>query len=291
MHRFGSILYVLGSEPAAGRTLARAVELARRNPARLTVATCVESAGEVDAARERLEQLVAGTPIAASTTVLVGDAASEIVREVTQGGYDLVMKVPVAEHGWFAHLRTSLDEHLLRECACTLWLDRPSELATYRRVLASVDCDNDDAPDLEPRIIETAASLAAIEDAELHVAHAWRLVGEKRMRGRTATEAAAQEVDDAVDEEEARLRRAIIALCADAGLEGEACRVHLRKGMPQVLIPELVDELGIDVLVMGTVARHGVTGLLVGNTAEAILAGVRCSLVAIKPAGFLAAAP
>jgi nucleotide-binding universal stress UspA family protein len=42
-----------------------------------------------------------------------------------------------------------------------------------------------------------------------------------------------------------------------------------------------------DLVVMGTVARTGIMGLLIGNTAETILDQLDCSVLAVKPEGFL----
>jgi nucleotide-binding universal stress UspA family protein len=39
--------------------------------------------------------------------------------------------------------------------------------------------------------------------------------------------------------------------------------------------------------VLGTVARTGLTGLLMGNTTERILGDVTCSVLAVKPPGFV----
>ena len=52
-------------------------------------------------------------------------------------------------------------------------------------------------------------------------------------------------------------------------------------------IRETVDKRRINLLVMGTVARTGVSGLLIGNTAESVLDHVRCSVIAVKPPGFV----
>ncbi len=52
------------------------------------------------------------------------------------------------------------------------------------------------------------------------------------------------------------------------------------------MIPELADELDADLVVMGTVGRTGIAGLLIGNTAETILERIGCSVLAIKPSGF-----
>jgi nucleotide-binding universal stress UspA family protein len=38
---------------------------------------------------------------------------------------------------------------------------------------------------------------------------------------------------------------------------------------------------------MGTVARTGIPGLIIGNTAEAILDQITCSVLAAKPPGFV----
>jgi len=45
-------------------------------------------------------------------------------------------------------------------------------------------------------------------------------------------------------------------------------------------------QLNSDLLVMGSVARSGIPGLVVGNTAEKILGHVDCSVLVLKPKGF-----
>ncbi len=56
---------------------------------------------------------------------------------------------------------------------------------------------------------------------------------------------------------------------------------------PSRAIQSGVEELDADLLVMGTVSRGGVAGLLMGNTAERLLDRVDCSLLTIKPADFI----
>ena len=53
------------------------------------------------------------------------------------------------------------------------------------------------------------------------------------------------------------------------------------------MIPELAAKLEVGLIVMGTVSRTGVDGLLIGNTAEKILRQVDCSVLAVKPDGFI----
>ena len=63
--------------------------------------------------------------------------------------------------------------------------------------------------------------------------------------------------------------------------------VHLPKGDAVHAIPELVKELGVDLLVMGTVCRTGIPGFIMGNTAEQVLGAVECSTLTVKPEGFV----
>jgi hypothetical protein len=52
------------------------------------------------------------------------------------------------------------------------------------------------------------------------------------------------------------------------------------------LITKLAQAKAIDLIVMGTVSRAGIAGLLISNTAEKILQQVDCSMLTVKPEGF-----
>jgi universal stress protein E len=62
---------------------------------------------------------------------------------------------------------------------------------------------------------------------------------------------------------------------------------HLLKGAARKEVPALAKHLQVDCIVMGTVARTGVRGFIMGNTAETILEQIACSVLAIKPPGFV----
>jgi nucleotide-binding universal stress UspA family protein len=42
----------------------------------------------------------------------------------------------------------------------------------------------------------------------------------------------------------------------------------------------------VDLVVMGTVSRVGISGLLIGNTAERVLSSINASVLTVKPDGF-----
>ena len=63
--------------------------------------------------------------------------------------------------------------------------------------------------------------------------------------------------------------------------------MHFLKGEEKELIPATVRSVQPDLLIMGTVGRTGIPGLFIGNTADSVLRQVSCSVLAIKPDGFI----
>ena len=59
----------------------------------------------------------------------------------------------------------------------------------------------------------------------------------------------------------------------------------LRRGDAAAVIPPFVVAEGIDLVVMGSVARAGIAGMLIGNTAERLLRKLPCSVLVVKPDG------
>ena len=60
----------------------------------------------------------------------------------------------------------------------------------------------------------------------------------------------------------------------------------------EMIRPKALSELArkskrLILLVMGTVCRTGLSGFLIGNTAEEVLGAVDCSVLTVKPEGFV----
>ena len=56
---------------------------------------------------------------------------------------------------------------------------------------------------------------------------------------------------------------------------------------PEEAIMNCIEQHDIDLVVMGTVGRAGISGFITGNTAERLLPRIPCSLLAVKPPGFV----
>jgi nucleotide-binding universal stress UspA family protein len=258
-------------------------------------------AATVNSHKQELENLVEPyrLRIKIETRVLIGIPFLEIIREVLRNAHDLVIKCPESLD-WLDRLFSSGDKHLLRKCPCPVWMVRSQTGESFDRILAAVDVDDSYSSNelktrqaLNEMVMELAGSLAVSEFAELHVAHAWEAIGESALRHGAFMQRPENEVNTYVDQTRRHhtqlLDTFIKKVSANLGEDAAEYikpRLHMPKGSARKVIPELVKELQVDCIVMGTVARTGVPGLFMGNTAETILDQLECSVLAIKPPGF-----
>ncbi len=96
-----------------------------------------------------------------------------------------------------------------------------------------------------------------------------------------------REIQQVRREERAERYADVLRLLAPSQDQGAHWKVHVIHGSPADVIVDFVNRYQINLLVLGTVARTGLSGLLMGNTAERILAEVGCSVMAVKPPGFI----
>lgn len=61
-------------------------------------------------------------------------------------------------------------------------------------------------------------------------------------------------------------------------------RQHVERGRPAAQIQGKAEEIGADLIVMGTHGRHGLQ-LMLGSTANAVLHGVKCDVLAVRVPG------
>lgn len=316
MKRFGNILLIVDEHTDYTAALKRGVTLAQSNQARLTVCAIVDTIPSelqmtviavtphevLDIAeaekREWLENVVSSVDtdgLTLDAQVLVGKPFIAMIRQVLRNKHDLIIKCAEVENSLREIMFSSTDMHLMRKCPCPVWIIKPTENQKYRRILAAVDQDPEEpAKDVLNRLIlETSTSLALAERAEAHVVHAWSLFGEDLLRSRSWGFSEAR-FDEMVEEENAARKSWLEDLVENYGTladRGTAAardlHLHVIKGPAQNVVAELARDLAVDLVVMGTVARTGIAGLFMGNTAEDILTQLDCSVLTVKPPGFI----
>lgn len=260
----------------------------------------------------------AGPPVAVIVQQ-VDVLAVRIVQHLLKNGDDLLIKA--AEPGNGHRAISAVDLDLLRLAPVPVWLARPIERHRGEiRVAVAIDplrfepparslsshllpIDRDQgglrvvvaidpldsvsaARGLSLRLLREARELADTASGELGVISCWDYAYEKYLRHNVWIRMSDREIDDEVMKIEGEHRAALEALIKESGIGGKL-RVLRARGEPAERIPDYVSTHGVDVLVLGTVARTGIQGFLMGNTAERILQSLTCSLVAFKPEGFV----
>ncbi|MEM8575975.1 MAG: universal stress protein [Pseudomonadota bacterium] len=244
--------------------------------------------------RARLDDIAIGQEI--TLRVAVGKGYLEIIRHVARTGCDLVLKTAEPLEGIDRFLFASTDHHLLRKCPCPVWLQTKAAPKRPKRVLAAVDLDIRDAPEpetlriLNRRVLDAALVIAGGHDADVVLLHAWDSIGEGMIwafaNGGDARLSAERYVNDILVARQKAMDRFLSEVREDIGLHPALVPLLIR-GTPETVIREQAGELGADVVVMGTVARTGLGGVFIGNTAENIINGLECSVLAVKPDGFV----
>ena len=294
MQRFGNILCVIDDDFEDKVALQRAVNLAGTNNASLTVINVYDeelsgtrlldrtlfpdAKKELISTREqKLNELISNVSAGfeVQTKVLDGISFIEIIKEVLRHDHDLVIK-SADNDGFLEQVFGSNDMHLSRKCPCPIWLDNSNHIGDYTKIATAVDV-GDYYPDEELairrdinlQILEMATSLAINEKAELHIIVAY--MGDVMERYQDNLHSILDEILEAM-EEDARNSLDI--------------QIHMIEGIARRAISSKVNEIGVDLLVMGTVARTGIPGFIMGNTAETIQNQIKSSLLAIKPETF-----
>ncbi|MEL6104734.1 MAG: universal stress protein [Planctomycetota bacterium] len=304
MNEFKSILVVVNTkEPHAAVT--RATELAIENNARLTLMdvikplpqsirrmTDVASPQElerliVEDRRRQLREIAAeisDTAVPLSVHVATGDPATEITRHVIDANHDLVVKTADGFSG-AGRLFGSVAKSLMRLCPCPVWFLKPEIHGEFDQVLAAIDVESGDAAHhrLNQQILELAYSIAQRDKAQFHLVAAWDLWMEQSMRRHAGDNA----VNAILKKREENAHQSLNQLMRTAHIETDDVHVHLKNGSAPEAIRAVADEVKADLLVMGTVCRTGISGFLIGNTAETVIPDACCSLLTLKPDGFV----
>lgn len=304
MKRFQKILVVFESEGKDRTALHIAYGLARDSGGSLTVAHVIPPLPQdvpydltgledlnrtlVQTAESHLQGIVEELPdagIPTSTKVLWGHTAMEVTRVVLREGHDLVVKGSGTRNRISGPFLGSVDMRLLRKCPCPVWLVKPGAHEAVSSILVAVDPTTTEEAHrvLNESILQLGLSLAELEGAELHVLHAWAPWGQSLLRSRIRSE----EFSGYVHQMRARSSKALTALLRPYEGAIPAFNRHLLEGDPEDLVPDFARERDIDVVLMGTVGRTGIPGFLIGNTAEMILSQVECSVLAVKPGGYV----
>jgi universal stress protein E len=304
-----SILLVLDKEGDATAAIERLAPLAKGSRARLTVVQTMDQVPcsirrstkaatpvVLEGPQQRVIELREGRLAKALETLcaqgLRADVQSlggipflEITRQVLQAGHDLVI-VPAAETcGIEGKLLGSPALHLMRTCPCPIWAVRSARGRARSGILAVLEADERHAEDLNAKILDLACSLTQSENDELHVLHVRRMDVESMPRHLTGSGQSRRELlspGSRSRDQKGRGRRFV-----ENGHVSPTMHFYYLRRAAAPLICRLAQERQVDLIVMGTAARPGAQGCVLHDIAETVLHRVDCSVLTVKPEGFV----
>lgn len=141
-------------------------------------------------------------------------------------------------------------------------------MSQYKTVMVAIDLSEDSTP-----VVERARGIAEQSGAALHIVHvieplSFAYGGDIPMDFSGIQEEIHQQATQ-------QLQR----FAETHGIDAD--HQHLLVGKPQVEIHATADELGIELIVVGSHGRYGLA-LLMGSTANGVLHGANCDVLAVR---------
>lgn len=219
--------------------------------------------------------------VRAAGKIAYGTGWIELTREATAAGDDLVI-VGTRNRGLFRRaLFGSTAMQLLQNCPLPVWVTKPEHYLMPAKLLVASDFSP-----ISDKALRLAVGIGSSCRAEMHLIHVLK-------------QPFAQLCDTGEPEtcgEEGRHQRDLVN--AKSLLKKQIERVLADTGSADITIAEdtavaddaiekYVETHQVDLLVIGSNARRGLAGVFAGNTAEWLLPTVHCSLLVVKPDGFV----
>lgn len=204
-------------------------------------------------------------------------AHEAVFKMVHQGNYDLVIKA-TKQHSLIDRFFLHTDWNLLRHCPAPVLLVKTSEPWQHNRILASIDATSPDEGHqlINDNILSYSEHLADHFETDLHLANAYPTIA--------IAFAMIPEVSAPDDIQQ------YVTYQHDNAAERWANKfninsdhIHIGEGDTEQVIVNISREIKADLVVVGTVGRGGISGVLIGNTAERLVDQLTCDVLVIKP--------
>ncbi|MFP6846570.1 MAG: universal stress protein UspE [Thalassobium sp.] len=293
------ILVVLDQEHPEQYALDRAVWLAKATNSDLTLMTCAwdtygDDSARIDEATRHsikgalsqraqswLDSLLEDRDVANVTVRTevhwqkhLHDGAIESIRNTD---FDLVIK-GTQPHTLLQRIFTHTDWNLMRHCPAPVMLVKSATPWKHNRVLAAIDSTSRDTGHelINDNILSFAEHLADHFETDLHLANAYPMVAVAFAMVPEVT--APDDIQKYITEQH---EEGCAAWAKKFNIADD--HIHIGEGDTDVVIADIAKETEADLVVVGTIGRGGLSGVLIGNTAEALVDKLECDILVIKP--------
>ncbi len=237
-----------------------------------------------DTALAVLDELVAKAAaegVEATRELSFGRPWEEVVKQVQRGGHDLVICGTRNRSAASRLLFGSTTGKLLRFCPCPVWVTKPDPIPDESVILVASDFS-----DVSNTALRIGVDAAQASNSRLLVMHSVERV---RDPGAWATGTPTQggfhaDLAEKKADAEKRLQQQLEG--TDYRTLPHGVQLLVETGPSDIALLDAIEDHHVDLLIMGTIARTGISGWLVGNTCEKLLPQVPCSVVTVKPDGY-----
>jgi universal stress protein E len=295
-HGYSRILVATDFSACAAAALKQAIWLASQTGAQIIAANAVPdlsgsvfwSSSEIELYQKLLcdkseaslrqwsgDASAAGLNVTCKT--MIGEPFAEIARAVQTEACDLVLAGTRGHSTWEQLFAGSTTKRLVRKCPSAVWIAKAEHVGAPKVVLAATDFS-----DVSLKAVKQGLWIARQSGASFHLMHVMDSndVPEDVISMIPPGSSLRQEIEEVASR---RMEEFLKLLDTNQ----QEIQTHQCWGSPWQEICRVAAEESVDLLVMGTVGRSGITGVLLGNTAERILDRCDCSILTVKPDGFV----
>ncbi|KGQ40609.1 universal stress protein UspE [Gallibacterium anatis] len=205
--------------------------------------------------------------------------ADAIEKEIVKHHHDLVVKFTHQEDDLSSLIFTPTDWQLLRKSSCPILMVKDGDWKHQRRILVAVNVSDDEPyhDDFNKQLVGLSMSLAqSLDRGNIHLVSAYPSapVG-------ITLDLPEFSVPDYGNSIRGQHLINMKALRQHFGIAED--HTHVYEGLPEEVIPKVAQDIGAELVVLGTIGRTGLSAVLLGNTAEHVISQLNCNLLAIKP--------
>jgi universal stress protein E len=274
MQTIRNTLVVMDPEQSPALVLDRAKLIANTTQSHLHVLVC-DKKNDYSAILGETREALQGQGFSVSAEQAWHGSQHRTIIAVQQAqGCGLVIKQHRRDTRLSKTLLPSEDWKLLRFCPCPVLIVKTTASWQGGGILAAIDAGNDDVDHrvLHAGIVGHGHDIANMTGGTLHL-----------MSAHPCPELLAPDpVFQVKDSILALYCKQCRVLQAEYAIDD--AHLHIEEGPADVLIPAVAQRLDVALTVIGSVARSGLSGALIGNTAETVLDSLECDVLVLKPA-------
>ncbi|CCN70888.1 universal stress protein UspE [Vibrio nigripulchritudo] len=205
-----------------------------------------------------------------------------IIGEVFAGEHEIVVKATRKHDVLESVIFTPTDWHILRKCPCPVLLVKNHDWPVNGNVMASVhvSSENPTHQDLNDTMVEQLQDISSRLNAQYVLVNAYPVTP-----ANITIELPEFDPTSYSDAVRGHHLTAMKALRQKHGIDESNTRVE--QGLPEEVIPKIVDELDAGLVILGTTGRTGLSAVFIGNTAEHVIDKINCDVLALKPKGYI----